>query len=83
MALVLFASIFSMLFLTRHLACRADESGEISSEEELQGLVTNLCVKLKCRVNPGKIKAACEGLSPSSQPIQFDPFVEWFAEAFL
>ena len=59
-----------------------DESGFIDNSDELHGLVTNLCVRLKCRVQPGAISKKCQTIDVKSTPLTFDKFVEWFTAEF-
>jgi len=59
-----------------------DESGMIDNNDELHGLVTNLCVRLKCRVQPGVIGQKCKDYDCATTPLEFEPFITWFTGTF-
>jgi len=59
-----------------------DESGLINSQEEMKGLVTNLCVKLKIKARPNDLGDMCEATDISASPLDLDRFVVWFTTRF-
>jgi len=59
-----------------------DESGVIDNAEELHGLVTNLCVKLKCRVSQVELSAVCDAYDSEASPMTFPIFFQWFQNKF-